>query len=499
MAATPDSLTLSPLLERLRPLLAGQETPVYLVGGAVRDALLGRASDDLDFVVPNRAIALAFRVGDALSLPAYVLDRERDTGRVVVPGHLGRGRKTTLDFARYRAGDLEGDLRARDFTINALALPIAATHAADIVDPLGGRADLQAGLVRQTHASALHDDPVRALRALRMAVTFDFQLVPETAEAVVAVAPRLADASAERVRDELVKLLASRRPDRALQMMHESALLSAVLPEIAALESVEQSPPHHEVVLSHTVSTLRWLVALERALFGGGPADGPLAEAQQRLAPYAARLKGHLARHVDGELTGLHLLRIGALFHDSGKAGTQQRETDGRIRFFGHDEAGARLATRRLRKLRLSREAIQHAHAIVATHMRPLLLSREDAVSRRAVFRFFRAAGSAGLDVGLLSLADHLATYAGAGSDGSWERMLDVVARLYRHYFESYEETIAPRPLVDGNELMTALGLEPGPQIGRLLNLLEEAQAAGEITTAEEALALARQAQRQQA
>ena len=144
--------------------------------------------------------------------------------------------------------------------------------------------------------------------------------------------------------------------------------------------------------------------------------------------------------------------------------------------------------------LRLSKEAVQHVQTVVATHMRPLLLSREDTVSRRAIFRFFRAAGSAGLDVGLLSLADHLATYGGAGDEGSWEHMLDVVAGLYRHYFESYEETIAPRPLVDGNELMTVLGIEPGPEVGRLLDLLEEAQAAGEIATAEEALALARRA-----
>lgn len=494
MSATSDSLTLSPLLDRLRPLLAAQKTPVYLVGGAVRDALLGRSSDDLDFVVPERAIGLAFRVGDALSLPAYALDRDRDTGRVVVPEHLSGGRKTTLDFARYRAANLEGDLRARDFTINAMALPVAGTRAADILDPLGGRADLEAGLVRQTYARALHDDPVRTLRAIRMAIVLGFQLVPETVEAIRAAAPRIQEVSPERVRDELLKLLDGREPDRALQMMHDLALLPAVLPEIAALEKVEQSAPHHEDVLAHTISTVRRLVALEDALFRASETSPPLDAARQRLAPYAGRLRAHFARRVDGELTGQLLLRLGALFHDSGKAETQRRDDEGRIRFFGHGEVGARLATGRLRALRLSKEAVQHVQTVVATHMRPLLLSREDTVSRRAIFRFFRAAGSAGLDVGLLSLADHLATYGGAGDEGSWEHMLDVVAGLYRHYFESYEETIAPRPLVDGNELMTVLGIEPGPEVGRLLDLLEEAQAAGEIATAEEALALARRA-----
>jgi putative nucleotidyltransferase with HDIG domain len=484
------------LFARLQPLLAADEMPVHLVGGAVRDALLGHRSDDLDFVAPGQAISLAYRVGDALSLPAYVLDRERDTGRVVVPAAMEGGRKITLDFARYRAANLDGDLRARDFTINAMALPASSSRAADIVDPLGGRADLEAGLVRQTHPDALLDDPVRTLRAVRMAVRFGFRLDPETARAITTAAARLDAVSAERVRDELVKLLAGPQPHRAIQMMQETGLLPAVLPEIAALDGVEQSAPHHEPVLGHTISVLRWLVPVEQAVWGEGEVETALAAARRQLAPYAPYLQTHLARHVVGELTGLHLLRFGALFHDSGKAETQRREANGRIRFFGHDEAGARLTAHRLKQLRFSKEAAQHVQAIVATHMRPLLLSQEATVSRRAAFRFFRTAGSAGLDVGLLSLADHLATYDGAGSGGSWESLLAVISRLFRHYFEHYEETIVPRPLIDGNELIAALELEPGPEVGRLLRLLEEAQAAGQITSPEEALALARQARR---
>jgi poly(A) polymerase len=129
--------------------------------------------------------------------------------------------------------------------------------------------------------------------------------------------------------------------------------------------------------------------------------------------------------------------------------------------------------------------------------MRPLLLARENKITRRAVFRFFRAAGSAGLDVGLLAVADHLATHAGPDARGSWERLLVVVETFYHHYFEGYEETIAPPPLLDGRALMEALGLSPGPEVGRLLSLLAEEQAAGEISTAEEALALAQRARRQ--
>jgi poly(A) polymerase len=461
--------------------------PVYLVGGAVRDALLGQASDDLDFVVPEGAITLAFAAGDALSLPAYVLDRERDTGRVVVPGTPTR-KKTTLDFARYRAGDLEGDLRARDFTINAMALPAGASSASDVIDPLGGRADLEAGLVRLASPAALQDDPVRTLRAVRMAVRFGFKLVPNTVAAIGAAAPDLPAVSAERIRDELVKLLGSPAPDLALQMLHDVGLLPVVMPEIAALAPVEQSPPHHEAVLAHTISTLRWLAAIERLVQDSRGEPANLEDARQRLAPYASALRAHLHRPVDGDLNGLDLLRFGALFHDAGKAETQERDEQGRIRFFGHAERGAHLAAHRLRQLRFSNEAIRHVERIVATHMRPLLLARENKVTRRAVFRFFRAAGSAGLDTGLLALADHLATHAGPDAHGSWERLLSVVETLFHHYFDGYQETIAPPPLLDGRALMEALGLSPGPEVGRLLSLLAEEQAAGEISTAEEAL-----------
>ncbi|MFQ5421637.1 MAG: hypothetical protein ACE5EY_14890, partial [Anaerolineae bacterium] len=145
-----EPLALSPLLERVRPLLQGQDRPIYLVGGAVRDALLGRVSHDLDFVTPQRAIRLAFHMADSLGVPAYALDKNRDTGRVVLANE-----KTTLDFARFRGDSLTADLQDRDFTINAIALPATAQTTHSLIDPCGGAADLQAKLIRQTHAQAI--------------------------------------------------------------------------------------------------------------------------------------------------------------------------------------------------------------------------------------------------------------------------------------------------------------------------------------------------------
>ncbi len=482
-----DLLALSPLLARLRPLLTQQDRPVYLVGGALRDALLNRVSHDLDFVVSHQAIKLTFHVANALNLPAYVLDRERDTGRVVLADE-----NTMLDFARFRGESLEADLRDRDFTINAMALPAEAETTKSLIDPCNGAADLQARLIRQTHDGAIADDPVRALRALRLAFGLDFELAAETAVAIQTAAPLLKTISIERVRDELLKLLSTAVPHQAMQQMDQLGLLAVVLPEIAALEDVAQSAPHHEPVLAHTFSVLRWLIEIEAIVDGEEPTEPSLAPATAALAPYRSQLMEHFNRQVDGGVNGRLLLRLGALFHDAGKKEMQTVESDGRIRFLGHDKAGAKLAGQRLRRLTLSNQAIKQIKQIVTGHMRPLLLANEQKTpSRRAIFRYFRDTGSAGVDIGLLALADHLATYDGLGTPEQWQHLLDVVVILFNHYYEHHTETVAPPPFIDGRDLMNELHLEPGPEIGRLLRLIQEAQAAGDIASREEALQFA--------
>jgi putative nucleotidyltransferase with HDIG domain len=273
--------------------------------------------------------------------------------------------------------------------------------------------------------------------------------------------------------------------------MHRHGLLAELLPAIASLEEVAQSAPHHEPVLAHTLSVMRWLVAVEAAVRGPGSGEtlGAFAEV---IRLYGERLEEHLDRPIEGGLDGRALLRLGALFHDGGKRETQTLDDDGRIRFFGHDRAGARLAARWLRDYRFSNEAAEAVGTIVAGHMRPLLLALEGQVTRRAIFRFFRDTAPAGLDIGLLSVADHLATYDGPGPEPEGLRLLAVLHRLFDAYFQEQETVIRPAALLTGRDLMAALQLEPGPEVGRLLRHIEEAQAAGEIASRDEALALAR-------
>lgn len=486
------NLALAPHLLGLALHLDQADVPVYLVGGAVRDALLGRPSHDLDLVVPHGAISLAFRVADQLGAAAYVLDRERDAARIVPYGNADTdAQEMTIDFSRLRGPDLRADLEDRDFTINAMALPLTDLTLAGLVDPFGGRRDLASGIVHIVSPNAMTRDPLRALRAVRQMFQFGFALTEETRVAVRHAASSLPTVSAERIRDELLKTLSGPTPGHALHQWRALGLLSELLPEVDALAAVEQSPPHHEAVLDHTASVLDAVARVAAAAIDETPhTDTTDAAVQATFAAFRAQIADHLARPIDGGLVGEHLLRLGTLFHDVGKTDTQERDADGRIRFFGHDKVGAELAAHRLRALRVSNEATQAVHHIVAGHMRPLLLADQPSVSSRALYRLCRRVGSNVVDIVLLSLADHLATYGGA--HGPWQALLDLCRRLIAFYYERVEAPQQAAPLLNGKQVMDALGMAPGPQIGRILRQVAEARAIGELSTPEEALAYIR-------
>lgn len=467
-------LVLSDLLVELEPILAQIEFPVYLVGGAVRDAVLGKASHDLDFAVPRKGIKTAFKVGDFLARPAYALDKTRDTGRVMVAD-----RKTYLDFVTFRGPDLQADLYDRDVTINAIAMPALARTTAELIDPFGGQSDLHSRIIRQIHENSLLNDPVRGLRVVRMAAQHDFTIEPATQVAARQALQQLDRPSIERVRDELINML-HHHPEIGLPLLHDLGGVAAIMPEVAALDGLSQSPPHRYDVLTHT-----WAVV--------AAVDEAIAVGRQLNREWSEPLEAHLARPVAGGVSGRDLLILGAIFHDVGKGATRTVEQDGRIRFLGHETIGAELAAERLRILRFSREAVKHVKTTVQGHMRPLLLANEVEVTPRAIHRFLKQTGAAGLDIGLLTLADHIGTVGGKDEAAApWRSLTAVVTRLFDHYFTHLTPSSEQPPLIDGGMLMRELGLEPGSLIGRLLKQIEEAQVAGEITTPAEALALAR-------
>ena len=496
-------LNLPPLLDPVRTALRGRSA--YLVGGAVRDALLNRPVHDLDFALDRDGIKTARLVANTLSRAGtgtitkadfYALDPERDTGRVIVPQEGGA--PICMDFVAFRGADLEADLLGRDFTVNAIALDV---HTNEIHDPLGGALDLKEKRLRLCAPSACADDPVRILRGVRLAADFGFHILPEARAAMKEAAPRLANISPERLRDELFRILDGREPSACMRALDLLGALERILPELAALKGLDQPAPHVHDGWAHTLAVLSHLDGILSAL---GPQYDPDKAADLlngllvlRIGRYREQLAAHFAEALTPNRSPRGLLFLAALYHDAAKPKTRQTDEEGQLRFWDHDQQGAEMAGARARTLALSNDEIQRLETIVRNHMRILfhinrLVKDGKPPSRRAVYRFFRDTGVSGVDVCLLALADMRATYEQSLPQEAWAACLDVVRTLLENWFEKPGESVAPPPLVDGDDLMRELNLQPGKKIGELLEAIREAQAMGEVSTREAALELAR-------
>ena len=480
------------ILDRLRSLLPANP-PVYLVGGAVRDMLLGRTTHDLDFAMEGDAIRLGRRVADALGGAFYPLDTERGAGRVILT--QADGSRQVLDFSRLRGPDLENDLRGRDFTINAIALDLH--HPQQLIDPLNGANDLHAQQLCACSPTSLSDDPLRGLRAVRLALEFNLRILPETTEQIRQALPNLERISPERLRDELFRILDGPQPDTAMRTLGILGALPYLLPELDRLKGVKQSSPHVVDVWNHTLHVVHKIVEVLNALqleHDPKKADNwALGLIALRLGRYRQQLHEHLSLPPNPDRSLRSLLLLAALYHDTGKAETGQYDPNGRIRFLEHEQVGAKITAQRAEHLRLSSVETERLEKIVRNHMRPLLLAQADQIpSRRAIYRFFRDCGEAGVDICLLSLADTLGTYGTTLPQPTWIGMLDTVRALLEAYWEYPQEKVSPPALLNGNDLMRAFNLPSGPQIGLLLENIREAQAAGEIENRQQALDLAR-------
>lgn len=488
---TTNPFNFSPLLERIRSALPSG-TPVYLVGGAVRDALLAHPVHDYDFVLPGDALRAARRVANKIGAAYFPLDAERGTARLIFTDEQGSRR--VLDFAALRGPDLESDLRDRDFTVNALAVDVCNPQA--LLDPLGGAADLWNKTLRACSPTSLTSDPVRILRAIRMAAGFGFHILPETRKFMRQAVPLLPRVSSERLRDELFRILGGPQPHTAIRALDMLGVLQHVLPELISLKNVTQSPPHVRDVWGHTLDTLRNLDILLTVLGSQHDPDASanltLGVAVMRLGRYRQQISAHLQASLVPERPLRSLLFLAALYHDIGKPETRHLDENGRIRFFDHDQIGADIISSRGRALHLSNTEIDRLGAVVRHHMRPTLLAHsERGPSPRAVYRFFRATGIAGVDICLLSLADLLATYGTTLPQERWARQVDVVGALLEAWWERPEKHVSPPALISGHDLISEFGLEPGSLIGELLEMVHEAQAVGDVSSREGALALA--------
>lgn len=473
------------LEERVIECLARQDVECYLVGGWIRDRLLARPSYDLDVATAGDGLGLSRLLADHFGGEYYPLDRVRGTGRVIL--QLDEVRRLVVDVAQFRGQDLADDLADRDFTINALAASAGAPS--DIIDLHGGLVDLASGQLRVVSDESIRNDPLRALRAVRQAAELGFDLTPETESAVRRDGEGVARVSEERIRDELVRLFALGDSAPHLSKLDDLGLLTTVFPELEPLRGLAQPLPHRLDVFSHSLETVRMLEELLDAMQGFS--DSPVAICET-LAPFTGRVQDHLARVLSDERPSLITLKLSALLHDTGKATASTVDEKGRVRFLGHQKDGAQIAAEVLRRFRFSNAEVKLGDAIVRNHMRPLLLANQRSVSSKAIYRYFRDTGMAGIETLVHALADHLATYGSCAADDQWTRLIVLTARMLGDYWDRQAERIDPPTLVGGYDLIHECGLQPGPHIGELLEIVREAQVADEVHSREEALSLIR-------
>jgi poly(A) polymerase len=426
-------------------LFAGHGYEIALVGGSVRDVFLGRTPGDLD-------LATNARPEQVLELTAGWADAVWQAGIAFGTVGLRRG-NTKCEITTYRSDSyqrgsrkpkvlygtsLEGDLARRDFTVNAMAVRLPALQ---LVDPFGGLRDLKAGTLRTPSEpeESFSDDPLRMLRAARFAAQTGFSVTPELRAAMTSLATQLADVSAERISGELTKIMVAPGPDgpvRGIALLVDTGVADQVLPEVPRLRLEVDEHFRHKDVYQHTLTVLARAIALEER-YG---------------------LRGDL------------VVRMAALLHDIGKPKTRRRLPGGKVAFYHHEVVGAVLARDRLSALRFPASVISDVSELIALHLR-FHGYGEGGWTDSAVRRYVR-------DAGHLLTRLHVLTRADCTT-----RNKQKAARLARSY-DSLEQRIAAlaaqeeldriRPDLDGNEIMSILGIKPGPLVGKALTYLLE-------------------------
>ncbi len=480
----PDAVTVLAAVQR-RLTHRGEQG--YLVGGAVRDALLGRDIDDIDVAVAGDPGPLADALRPELGASVVVLDAKRRIFRLV----LGHGRPV-LDLTPLD-GNLDEDAQRRDFTIDALAVPLTelvrSPQQAPVIDVVGGMQDLRRRTVRAVADGVFREDGARLLRAVRLAAELDFEIEEQTASLISRDAGLLRSVAPERVRDEFCRILGLPGAGGWLGLLDRLGLLTRILPELEAARGVTQPKEHYWDVLQHSMETV---AAVERVL--RSRLVGNVGEADPDVTgetPWDDDLARYFAQEVGGGHTRGLLLKLAALLHDVAKPATKTIEPDGRIRFLGHPSLGARMTQEAMERLRFGNRETRAVVTLVKEHLRPGLISRDGGPSRRALYRFFRDAGDVVVETLFLSLADLLAARGPLLEADDWRRYAEQIRGMLDNWRDQGREARPPK-LIDGHDLMRALDLAPGPHVGYLLDAVREAHAAGELSTPDEAFALAR-------
>jgi tRNA nucleotidyltransferase/poly(A) polymerase len=455
----------------LRVPLAPLEERGWVVGGGLRDALLGRPVSDVDVALD----------GDA-EKAARALARTHGAGRFRLSAGFGAWRvhggrlPFTVDITPVQGGSLDEDLSRRDFTVNALALPLGGD--AQVVDRHGGLDDLAARRLRLVRPTALEADPVRVLRLARLARTLGFEVEPETRGRARSDVSGLGRSAPERLMDELGRILALPEAWRAVELLDDLGALTALVPELERGRGLQQNPFHHKDVLGHVLEVVRHV-------------DEVAHDPQPVFRSLAPRVAAHLAQPLADEMTRIQGLLLGAIFHDIAKPATRAETAGGRVTFMGHDELGARMTDEWFRAMRTSTRLRELVVLLVRRHLPLGFLVHRQPLSLRQIDRYLRSTAPAEIDVIVLSVADRLSTRGPRTTETAIMRHLALAREVLRVHLELADRGPI-RPVIDGAEIARELGRPPGPWLRELLQALREEQVVGAVRDRKGALAFCR-------
>jgi poly(A) polymerase len=449
---------MNPALKTILPKLDN----AYIVGGSIRDLLLGYPPSDYDLAVLGNPESFAAKIAPAVSGHTVKLGSPGEPlYRIVSSG-------TTVDVSQAKGDSIEADLAQRDFTINAMAYDLSADT---IIDPWGGRRDLSKKTIRMTSDTVFQKDPIRLLRAYRLAAVLDFKIDSKTEAAVTENASRIRLTAGERIRDEMIRLFGSSNASPRLNRMAANGLLFSIIPELSNLNECIQNAHHSYDVMTHTLKAFQYL--------------------EQMLASPAEQCPELMGQTVNFRTETGALLKVALLLHDIGKPSVRTEDDADQVHFYRHEKKSTQTADAILKRLRFSNHDIRFITTVISLHLRPLFLYRaheKDRLSRRAVTRFFMASKEKTPAVLIHSVADHYGKAAGINT--SFEAFIRM---LMDRYLSGFEPKQALPPLITGHDLIREFDLAPSPQFKNLLAQVEEAKLSGRISTRNDAAALVRQ------
>jgi poly(A) polymerase len=480
------------LLTKISNFLTEQDIQSYVVGGFVRDVLLRKNTADIDIAVTANALEIAPKLAIALKGKYVPLDRINKVGRVILVNKEDPSTKGqwTLDFSTVKS-TIEQDLAQRDFTIDAIAVDLSQLGKDDtdvsLIDPFNGWNDLHQGAIRTVAETVFESDAARLLRAVRLAAELGFSIDKETEALIQRQSYLIARVAGERIREELLRLLTIPQTEQLLPYLNKLGLITAMIPELAPAKGVKQPKEHFWNVFDHSLKTI---IAVDFLLRQG--AWKHTSEEVLAAVPWSAELAQHFDLEVSRNSTRRSLLKLAALLHDVAKPRTKAIDVGGRMRFLGHAKEGAVITAAILERLRFSTKEVKLVETMVRHHLRPGQMSQNGLPSHRAIYRYFRDTGEAGIDILFLSLADHLATRGPQLNMTHWQRHSQTVDYVLTQHFKQ-EALVVPPKLVDGHDLINIFGMSPGSKIGEFLEQVREAQASGELATREAALSYIRE------